>query len=322
MTDNALPKADDVGPLVSIVIPAYNYARYLDEAIRSVLRQDYPRIELIVLDDGSTDETPEVLARYAGRLHFESQPNMGQARTINKGWGMAKGEILAYLSADDFLMEGAVSSAVEALRAAHEVVLVYCDFNLVDRESRALRTIRAPDFNFFDMAVRFVCPPGPGAFLRRDAFRAAGGWDGTLRQIPDYEYWLRLALQGPFLRIPRVMAAWRIHAESQTIGRADPEKADEMIRVVSRFFTMSTVPEHILSARREALGYAHLFSARSHIRSGRYRQGISRLWRALSLYPPLLWARHTRGLLLNSVRVRFGLASKRRAGSRQQLGEG
>ena len=311
----------DRGPLVSIVIPAYNHADYLDEAIQSVLRQDYPRIELIVLDDGSTDDTPNVLVHYAGQLYFETQPNMGQARTINKGWEMAKGEILAYLSADDFLIQGAVSAAVNELQAAPGAVLTYCDFNLVDQESRVLRMIRAPDFSFFDMAVRFVCPPGPGAFLRRSAFLAAGGWDDTLRQIPDYEYWLRLALQGPFRRIPRVLAGWRVHAESQTFGRADPEKAEEPIRVVTRFFAMPGIPGDILSAKRQALGYAHLFSARLHVLAGRYQEGIRGLWRALFLYPPLLWARHTRGLLLNSMRVRLWIALKRLAG-RSQLREG
>jgi len=305
------------GPLVSIVIPAYNHARYLDEAIQSVLRQAYPRIELIVLDDGSTDSTRNVLARYSGQLYFETQANMGQARTINKGWEMAKGDILAYLSADDFLMDGAVSAAVELLQSVPEVIVAYCDFNLVDEESRVLRMIRAPDFSFFDMAVRFVCPPGPGAFLRRSAFLSAGGWDGTLRQVPDYEYWLRLALQGPFRRIPRVLAGWRIHADSQTFGRADADKADETIRVATHFFEMPGVPADIMAAKRQAFAYAHLFSARRHILSGRYRRGIHWLWRALSLYPPLFWAPHTRGLLLNSMRVRLGIALKRLSGRNQ-----
>ena len=78
---------------VSIVIPAYNHARFLGQAIESVLAQTHPQVELIVLDDGSTDGTREVLAKYAGRFHCESQANMGQAATLNKGWAMARAMI-------------------------------------------------------------------------------------------------------------------------------------------------------------------------------------------------------------------------------------
>ncbi len=86
---------------VSPVIPAYNHASYLEQAIESVLAQDYPQFGLKVPDDGSTDNTNAVLAPYTGRVHWETQPNAGQARTLNKGWRMGRGEILGYLSADD-----------------------------------------------------------------------------------------------------------------------------------------------------------------------------------------------------------------------------
>src|SRR5467141_3012420 len=117
-------------PLVSIVIPCYNQGRYLQQAIESVLSQEYSRIELIVLDDGSMDDTRAVLARYAGKFHHEAHANMGQARTLNKGWGMSKGEFLSYLAADDFLLPGAVRTSVEKLVASPRIVLTYCDFNV------------------------------------------------------------------------------------------------------------------------------------------------------------------------------------------------
>src|ERR687886_65993 len=103
-------------PLVSIVVPAYNHADYLAEAIESILAQDYPNIELLVLDDGSIDNTREVLERYAGQFYWETHKNMGEAATLNKGWRMSKGEILGRLSADDLLSQDAVSASVECLR--------------------------------------------------------------------------------------------------------------------------------------------------------------------------------------------------------------
>src|SRR5690349_6912099 len=95
-------------PLVSIVIPSYNHARYLAAAIESVLAQDHPRVELIVIDDGSTDGSAAVLEKYRGRFHWEVQRNQGQAATMNRGWRLSRGEILAYLSADDVLLPQAV----------------------------------------------------------------------------------------------------------------------------------------------------------------------------------------------------------------------
>src|SRR6185503_111739 len=98
-------------PLVSIVIPAYNLGHYVGATIDSVLAQDYPRVELIVIDDGSKDDTREVLARYTGRMRWESQPNAGQVAAMNRGWGMASGEILSWIGADDLLLPDAVSTS-------------------------------------------------------------------------------------------------------------------------------------------------------------------------------------------------------------------
>ena len=97
-----------LSPLVSIVIPAYNHDRYLGEAIDSILGQDYPNVELIVLDDGSTDGTRQILESYHSRFYWESHKNMGQANTLNKGWRMSKDDLLGYLSADDVLFSQAI----------------------------------------------------------------------------------------------------------------------------------------------------------------------------------------------------------------------
>src|ERR1035438_3997655 len=135
-------------PLVSIVIPAYNYSGYLREAIESVLAQTYRNIELIVIDDGSTDDTRRVLEGYGDRFYWESQENMGQSRTLNKGWGMAKGEILAYLSADDALMPHAVAKSVECLQQNPDAVLSYCNTNFIDLRSRVIRGVTAPEYSY------------------------------------------------------------------------------------------------------------------------------------------------------------------------------
>ena len=174
-------------PLVSIIIPAYNGARYLKTSVQSVLAQDYPNIELLVFDDGSTDDTVDILKNYGNIFYWESHENMGQSATLNKGWGMAKGEFLSYLSVDDLLESNAVSASVEYLLAHPEIVMTYCDYALIDEAGRLIRDIKVPEFNYSDLLSKIIVQPGPGIFFRREDFQKIGGWDSSLRQMPDLD---------------------------------------------------------------------------------------------------------------------------------------
>ena len=272
-------------PLVSVVIPSYNHARYLAAAIDSVLAQDYPRVELIVIDDGSTDGSPDVLKKYDQRFHWEVQANQGQAATMNRGWTMSRGEILAYLSADDILLPNAVSAAVSCLRGNPEAVLCYCDFNLIDPGSRLIRRISTPDFNYRDMLVKVICPPGPGAFFRRHAFETTGFWDGSLRTILDYDYWLRLGLQGSIVSIPQVLALYRMHAGQETFSTMNESMSGEPVRIVSRVLENPALPGELAALKSKALSNAHLHSAQLHFRGYRYRLGLQSLRQAFVLCP-------------------------------------
>ena len=129
-------------PLVTVVTPSYNQARFIRETIESVLKQDYPRIEYLVIDGGSTDESVSILREYSDHLRWVSEPDRGQAHAINKGWRQARGCILAYLNADDLYMPGAVAQAVAALVAHPEAAAVYGEGYHVDKEGRILSGIR------------------------------------------------------------------------------------------------------------------------------------------------------------------------------------
>lgn len=276
-------------PLVSVVVPSYNHGRYVQAAVRSVLDQSYGHVELIVIDDGSTDDSLDILERLGGDFRLESQANAGQAATLNRGWAMARGEILSYLSADDLLMPHAVATAVEYLRQSPGTVMVYGDFDLIDEHASVLRRVRAPDFDYFDMVVRTACPPGPGVFFRRAAHEAAGGWNPGFRQWPDYDYWLRLGLQGTFERIPQALAAFRMHDQSQTLSRVSFERAEEPTRVVRGYFEANAnIPAHIRRAKKTALSYAEVASAQLHFRAGRLRAAATHLWTAAKLDPGVL----------------------------------
>lgn len=292
-------------PLVSIVVPAYNHAGYLKECIESVLAQDYPQVELIVLDDGSTDATPGVLRAYGQRFHWESQANMGQSATLNKGWGMARGEILGYLSADDALRPRAVSEAVAVLNARPEIVATYSDFDLIDEQSRAVRTIAARDFDARDLVLDLVCQPGPGAFFRRDAFLRAGPWNPELRQNPDLDFWLRLSLVGNFLRIPKVLAGFRVHEGSATYQSTNVSRADEPVLVTRRFVATAGLPDWIAAASRRVVATGYIASAQLHLRAGRPVMALQRIACAMRASIATLLSARAAHLLLSAVTGRF-----------------
>ena len=270
--------------LVTIVIPTHNGSRYLKHAINSVLKQDYPNTELIVLDDGSTDDTQALLKNYGDSFYHEWHKNIGQAETLNKGWRMSKGEILSYLSADDILMPNAVSAAVQCLNEYPNIVLTYCDFNLIDPNSRFIRKVTSPDFNYLDMVKNIVCQPGPGVFFRKWAFERTGSWCPEFQQMPDYDYWLRLGLHGPFKRIPNVFASFRIHDKSMTFSTCDRIRASEPVRIIERFYSaQKNLPDNVIEVYPVAISNAHLISAQLHLRSGRVKDALSAIKKAILL---------------------------------------
>ena len=265
-------------PLVSIVVPAFNAQRYVRETIESLLAQDYAPLEIIAVDDGSTDRTREILESYGSALQCISQANAGQSSALNRGWSLSHGTILSYLSADDLLRPAAVRRAVETLQQRTSAVAVYPDYDWITPESRVLRRGPAPEFDYRALVTRMVLPPGPGAFFRREAFERTGGWDARYRQMPDVDFWLRMAELGEIVRIPEKLAGFRAHPRSMSFSRTTTELADEPIRIFDELYRH---PSAIAAPyRAEALCCAHIVAARAHLRAGRLVTALRRLGKA------------------------------------------
>jgi len=207
-------------PLVSVVTPSLNQGRYLEQAIRSVLEQDYPRVEHIVVDGGSTDGTTIDVLRRHRHLRWVSEVDGGQAAAINKGFRMAAGEIYTWLNSDDFLLPGAISAAVEALRET-SCALVHGGWRRIDEEGNVLRDVQVVPFDYRRQLeeVNVVCQPG--AFFTRDAYWAVGGVDETYRYAMDYELWLKLGKRFGVCHVDRLQAAYRYHEHSKSIAEYD-----------------------------------------------------------------------------------------------------
>jgi glycosyltransferase involved in cell wall biosynthesis len=270
-------------PLVSIITPAYNRADYLAETIESVLNQEYPRIEYIVLDDGSTDNTREVLSSYVGRIVWESHPNMGETRTVNKGIEMARGEIIAVVNSDDPLLPGAVGKAVAFLQEHPDALVAYPDWDYIDAASKTTGHIQVPDYDYLYMVRRHHCSVGPGAFIRRRAFQLAGPRDPEFLYVGDFEFWLRLGLFGPFARIPQTLATFRVHSTSASLAAQGRGMAREHIRLATKYYSTPGLPNEVLAIRREAFAWAYYIAG---ITAGRDRHTARRCYARAVLYHP------------------------------------
>jgi glycosyltransferase involved in cell wall biosynthesis len=221
-------------PLVSIVTPCLNSARFLEETILSVLGQDYPRIEYIVMDGGSQDGTLEILRRYEASLRWNSAPDRGQADAVNRGFLQSSGEIFAFLNADDLLLPGAVSAAVRGLAENLGAAGVYGEAWHVDESGGTLGRYETEDFDVARFQTTcFICQPA--AFLRREAFQGVGMLDPALEYALDYDLWIRVARTGKLVRTGEFLAASRMHRATKTL-RNRREVYREAALVVKRHF--------------------------------------------------------------------------------------
>ena len=219
------------GPLVSVVTPSFNQARFLERTLESVLAQDYPRIEHIVVDGGSTDASPEIIRRYASRLAWwVSEPDAGQTDAINKGLSHARGDILAWLNSDDMWLPGAVSAAVQAFGQYPDCGLIYGAANYIDEQDRVIGRFPAAQTDHRLLRQGYVHIPQQAAFFRGDLWRTVGPLDPSFDFAMDYDLWTRIAARARLKFIPQVWGNFRLHGAAKTIA-SDERCWPEMLRV-------------------------------------------------------------------------------------------
>lgn len=311
-TQQADPKAH---PLVTVITPAYNRASYLVETIESVLNQTYPNIEYIVLDDGSEDNTQEVLAGYEGRLIWESHPNMGEARTVNKGFRMAKGDYITVVNSDDPILPNMIDEEVAYLETHPDVLMVYSDWQVIDSESHVIGYREAESPSFRDMVRKSACVPGPGAMLRRKALDLEPERVTQYRYVTDFEYWLRLGVHGPFARIPKALATHRHHDESAGVSQYKALSA-ELIQLMTEYFERPKLPPEIRKLRSEGISAAYYDAG---TRCFEHDYGLARHYLLCSLrYAPrsVIRERRLRGFVIAAIVLPYPIYTRLRQGWR------
>lgn len=219
-------------PLVTIVTPSLNMAEFLEATILSVLAQDYLPIEYIILDAGSTDHTPEILKQYSDRVTVIVAPDDGPADSIHKGLSLAKGEIVAWLSADDLLLPRAVQSAVDALTGNPKAAGVYGGAQWIQANGDVIGAYPARPYDEPLLEREcFICQPA--CFFRKEVYTIAGGIDKHLRYTFDWDLWIRMSRVAPFVYVPGLWAQSRMHRSNLTLGQRG-QVLDESIALLRR----------------------------------------------------------------------------------------
>ena len=253
-------------PDVSVIIPTYNRANLLSAAIESVLAQTYSDYELLIVDDGSTDNTRDVVLSYTDpRIRYLHKNNGGLASARNFGLREAQGRYVAFLDDDDLYLPDKLAIQVNFLDAHPDVGWVNAGYLATDMQGNVLEEVR-PWLSYSDLGVEtwlFACPAVVHAVqVRREWLEHIGGFDDHFRASEDWDAWLRLAYAGCTMQwVEEIVCVYRFHGDNMV--RAVQAKSERNIEVLLKFFSLPDLPTALLQKREAALAQMYLRNAAS-----------------------------------------------------------
>ncbi|MCD8484190.1 glycosyltransferase [Candidatus Woesebacteria bacterium] len=239
--------AEDMYPSISIVMPNYNQGHFLEQAIVSLLRQNYPFLEILVMDGGSTDASVDILQQYDEAIHWVSEPDNGQTDALNKGFRQASGDIIGFLNADDILLPGTLWGVAELFRQYPETIWVTGEYDVIDSHGqsrdqlvRLYKRAQRDVVQWFPRLFSFVLGVNnpyiqPSTFWRREVHTEVGYLREDLDLVMDYEWWWRLyqAYGAPKI-VPFVWSLFRVHEDSKG-GQFFGQRLAEQWRVAQEY---------------------------------------------------------------------------------------
>jgi len=278
-------------PFVSVIIPTYNRAHLIVEAIESVLAQTYRNLEVIVVDDGSTDKTPEVLEHYTGldrRVRLVRQDNRGVAAARNRGLAHTTGELIAFCDSDDLWLPHKLERQVAFLQEHAEVTLVYSDVMSVQDQ-----IVEVPSYfaerpphagRVFHALLEMNFIPTSSVVVRKRCLDEVGGFDGRFSPSEDYELWLRVCQREPIGYVPEVLVRLRRFGDNLT---SDGQQFETHVAVLNR---LQVERREVVSTRvlRRAYARTYLQWGYEQLQQRHYAQARASLFRSLR-YNPVSW---------------------------------
>lgn len=218
--------------MLTIITPSYNQANYIEETIQSVLRQNYPNLEHLVMDGGSTDGTVDILKKYP-HLQSVSEKDRGQTHAVNKGIQKAKGEIIGWVNSDDTFLEGAFNAVIQKFSSTPDCFVLFGDYHAVDERGNPLYSTKGFCGTYEEM-VRWwdytYAIHQPTVFVRKEVFTKAGLLDESYHYAMDYEWWLRVARHYAFHHVPKYIATYRMHKDAKTFEPLERHVYPEQLR--------------------------------------------------------------------------------------------
>lgn len=287
-------------PLISIITPSFNQAAYIEDTIRSVMAQDYSAWEHIVIDGGSSDGTVEILQRYP-HLRWVSEKDRGQADAVNKGLGMARGEIIGWLNSDDTYLPGALSVAARELDRGRDrwVIMGDCEF-LDDRAPTGIYHPRAYEGRRRLIEIwKGYSIPQPSVFFFKDVLTRCGNLDASLYFGLDYDLFLRVSEHYWFHGVDVPLATYRLHGDSKTRELADDDLLQRTIAISRRYWGAPYTPLYwyfwsSCHATQSPVSRTanRLWNRGAHAYAqGRPAAAAGYVGLAVLAFPPLLWRR-------------------------------
>lgn len=314
---NHFMMSNSAQPLISIITPSYNQARYLERTMLSVFNQDYPAIEYMVVDGGSTDGSVDLIRKYAARLSWwVSEKDEGQADAVNKGFQRAQGKYIGWLNSDDLYLKGTISKAIQLLEQNADVGFVFGDVQSIDADDTFFNLMCYGDWNLMDL-MKFKIIGQPGVFMRADILKQAGGLDCSYHYLLDHHLWLRMGLLAGMKYSGQVWSAARYHADAKNVANAASfgQEAYRLVQWMEKEPAFSTILPPI---HKQVSAGADRINARYLLDGEQPRAAFVSYWRGLLKHPGSImpeWHRMVFALLsmigLNGIKKVFYLLKYR-----------
>lgn len=258
-------------PRITVVTPSFNQARFLEQTICSVLDQNYPNLEYIIIDGGSTDGSIEIIRKYEKQLaYWVSEPDKGQVDAINKGLRLATGEWVGWQNSDDIYYPGALQAAVDAIVAHPDAELVIGNMRLIDANDRVLRDLVYCKPSYDALLCEGMVLTNQAAFWRRRIHNRIGYLDPSYQYCFDYEWFLRLTKASKGLYVRKFWGGYRLHDQTKTSNHA------ARFRVEKARIMEGRTPSRL---RRRAYQVRRMVSL---LGQGEFRYVLTGLWRRAS----------------------------------------
>jgi len=263
-------------PRISVIVPSFNQAKYLELTLRSILDQNYPELELIVIDGGSKDESPAIIRKYEQYMKFWcSEPDGGQTQGIIKGFAHATGEILCFLNSDDLFEPGALHEVGRYFTQHSEVDAVYANTLWIDADGKPLRKQKEIPFNRFIWLYTYNYIPGMSMFWRRTIYDKVGGLNPAFKLAFDADLWIRFSDHGAIGHVARQWSQMRFYAEQKNRRlREQSDREDMLIR--SRYWKHNAMPSTYYLRRKIAISLRILWKLVSGCYSVGYRRYLEK----------------------------------------------